>query len=257
MDSDYLAILEKILEIQYGLLNGHSLKAVLRHETRSIKRYSGADIVAIAIGEDNYANIDLTMDEDRVFSKMFRRYALSSNHIFLNQVMECCHHHYEGSRRYVVVDSLHKIFDGAFSKIKSLEFENEINFHKAYVFPIKGVHNKRIGFVLYVFNSETIANLENMSKLTTFFEKLVRPFYDLQLKTLRSKCVQIDDQMDLLTDKEKQITSRILNGTPYKQQIAIELDVTINTIKTHTKNIFSKYGVNSKIELQNKMIGNH
>jgi DNA-binding CsgD family transcriptional regulator len=254
MNSDYIAILEKILEMQYALLNGYSLRAVMRSETKSIKQYSGAGIVAVAMGEKNYANIDLAMDEKRIFSTMCRKYSLSSKHIYLNPVMEYCHHHYEGSRKYVVVDSIHKIFDGAFSKTKSLEFEKEIDFHKGYIFPIKSIRGKRIGFVLYIFNSETIPKLENMAKLTDFFEKLIRPFYDLQLQTLRSKCVQVDNQMEILTDKEKQIAFRILNGKPYKE-IAVELEVSINTIKTHTKNIFSKYVVNSKIELQNKMIG--
>lgn len=66
--------------------------------------------------------------------------------------------------------------------------------------------------------------------------------------------VQVDDQMQRLTQKEKEITQLVVLGKPYKV-IAEKLGISINTLKTHMKNVFSKYGVSSKIELHNRLTG--
>lgn len=51
-----------------------------------------------------------------------------------------------------------------------------------------------------------------------------------------------------LTDRENEIVDLLLSGRTYKM-IAEELYLSENTIKTHIKNIYSKYNVNSKAEL--------
>lgn len=248
-------LLERTVEMQYGIIDGRSLDLVLGGETKSLKKLSGANIIAVAMGEEDHLSIDMIMDEKGIFLSMLSKYGLRPKNIFLNKAMRNCANHYENGRSYLIVNSLRKIFDGTFTKIKSLEFEDEMDFHEAFVFPIRSKDDKRIGFILYVFNSAKTPNLVNMADLTVLFENLIRPFYDGELKTLRSKCVRVDNQMDILTDKEKQVASQILRAKAYKD-IALDLKITINTVKTHTKSIFNKYGVGSKIELQNKLMGN-
>lgn len=51
-----------------------------------------------------------------------------------------------------------------------------------------------------------------------------------------------------LTDRESQIAALLLKGRTYKM-IAVELDLSENTIKTHIKNIYSKFNIQSKTEL--------
>ena len=51
-----------------------------------------------------------------------------------------------------------------------------------------------------------------------------------------------------LTDRENEIVDILLNGRTYKM-IAEELYLSENTIKTHMKNIYSKYNVKSKTQL--------
>jgi DNA-binding CsgD family transcriptional regulator len=207
------------------------------------------------LGGEEFVDIELIMEEKRSFATLLREYKLISQHMFLNKFMRYYHNHYEGVREYLVIDSLHKIFDGTFTKTKSLELEETLNFCEAYTFPIRGKRSKKIGFVMYIFTHGAMPNIENMAQITSMLESLIRPFYNIETNTFHSKCVHIDNKMDILTEKEKQIVFRILHGRPYKE-IADELKVTINTVKTHTKNIFSKYGVNSKMELQNKMMKN-
>lgn len=53
-----------------------------------------------------------------------------------------------------------------------------------------------------------------------------------------------------LTKREKEVTKLILNGLSYAQ-IAGQLFITLETVKSHVNNIYKKSGVGSKIELSN------
>lgn len=55
-----------------------------------------------------------------------------------------------------------------------------------------------------------------------------------------------------LTSKEKQILKKLLAAKSYAE-ISEELNISVNTVKTHVKHIYSKYEVNSKLELANKV----
>jgi DNA-binding CsgD family transcriptional regulator len=59
--------------------------------------------------------------------------------------------------------------------------------------------------------------------------------------------------IDLLTARESEITALLLKGRTYKM-IANELYLSENTVKTHIKNIYSKFNIKSKVELVNLMM---
>lgn len=52
---------------------------------------------------------------------------------------------------------------------------------------------------------------------------------------------------NLLTDKEKQVLLTIESGSSYKE-VAHELNISLNTVKTHIKNIYRKLQAQSKTE---------
>ncbi|MEE9429706.1 MAG: response regulator transcription factor [Melioribacteraceae bacterium] len=58
---------------------------------------------------------------------------------------------------------------------------------------------------------------------------------------------------NLLTSKETEITNYVVDGLNYKM-IAANLDVSVNTIKFHIKNIYTKLHINSQAELVAKSI---
>lgn len=60
--------------------------------------------------------------------------------------------------------------------------------------------------------------------------------------------IKLTNKYPNLTDRENEIVDLLLTGRTYKM-IAEELYLSQNTIKTHIKNIYSKYNVNSKVEL--------
>lgn len=56
-----------------------------------------------------------------------------------------------------------------------------------------------------------------------------------------------------LTDREKEIAALLLQGKTYRM-IAGELNLSENTVKTHIKNIYAKYGIQSRTQLIKLML---
>lgn len=57
---------------------------------------------------------------------------------------------------------------------------------------------------------------------------------------------------ELLTRKELEVVHHLHNGLLYKE-IAVEMDIIIDTIKKHCKNIYKKLGVRNRTEAVNKV----
>lgn len=253
---DNIKLLKKIISLQFAVIEGNSLRTILRQETRFFVEESGASAIAVCVENEKKVDIELILEKKHKFLSLLTRYKLVKKHIELNKFMEQCHLHFSKSYEHVQLDSLQGLFDGHLSKKKTAQFEKEMNFEKALVYPMRNKHGKKIGLIIYLFSGDSQTNSKKLLELTEFFAILIRPFYDEKRQVLRAKCVQIDEKMQRLTDKEKLITQRVLLAKPYKV-IAKEMDISINTLKTHMKNIFSKYGVNSKIELHNKLSGGY
>ena len=61
--------------------------------------------------------------------------------------------------------------------------------------------------------------------------------------------------LDPLTDREHEVLQLILEGKTNKA-ISAELDISENTVKTHVKNIYSKYNVSSRAEIISTLLKN-
>jgi len=59
---------------------------------------------------------------------------------------------------------------------------------------------------------------------------------------------KIENVLQNLTDKEKEIALLLKEGH-YNQEIADKLNISINTVKSHIKNIYAKVGVKDKLSL--------
>lgn len=251
---DNLTILKKIISMQFAVIEGSNLKSILQKETPFFIQESGANIIAVCIENEQGVDIELILEEKQKFLALLSKYRLVAKHMELDKFIKQCNAHFVPSYEHAQLKSLHDIFDGNLSKKKTAEFEKEIDFDKAFLYPMRNNHGKKIGFIIYLYPKGSQNPNADLSQLTEMFAMLIRPFYDERRRVLRAKCVQIDDQMQRLTQKEKEITQLVILGKPYKA-IAENLGISINTLKTHMKNIFSKYGVSSKIELHNKLTG--
>ncbi|MBL0270381.1 MAG: response regulator transcription factor [Chitinophagaceae bacterium] len=62
------------------------------------------------------------------------------------------------------------------------------------------------------------------------------------------------EDSSLLTQREKEILKLLARGLRYKE-IATELTISIDTVRTHTRHIYEKLQVQSRIEAINKVMG--
>ncbi len=62
------------------------------------------------------------------------------------------------------------------------------------------------------------------------------------------------EDSSLLTQREKEILKLLARGLRYKE-IAAELTISIDTVRTHTRHIYEKLQVQSRIEAINKVLG--
>lgn len=64
------------------------------------------------------------------------------------------------------------------------------------------------------------------------------------------------DQADMLTPKERQILKALSKGLRYKE-IAAEMNISMETVRSHARNIYEKLHVQSRTEALNKIYGRH
>lgn len=62
------------------------------------------------------------------------------------------------------------------------------------------------------------------------------------------------EDSSILTQREKEILKLLARGLRYKE-IAAELTISIDTVRTHTRHIYEKLQVQSRIEAINKVLG--
>ena len=62
------------------------------------------------------------------------------------------------------------------------------------------------------------------------------------------------DEVDILTPKEKEILKALAKGLRYKE-IANEMNIGIETVRTHARKIYEKLQVQSRTEALNKVYG--
>jgi DNA-binding NarL/FixJ family response regulator len=70
------------------------------------------------------------------------------------------------------------------------------------------------------------------------------------LRALRSDVRQAADRtgpLDVLSRRERDVLTAMLAGAPAKQ-IADDLAISVDTVRTHTKSILAKLGVHSRLE---------
>ncbi|MEN8147229.1 MAG: LuxR C-terminal-related transcriptional regulator [Campylobacterota bacterium] len=255
MHIDQIRLLEKIIAIQSSIIEGGNIRSILHQESSFFLAESGADVIAVCLENEDGVEIELILEKRQHFLSLLNKYKLLPRHMELSKFIQQCNSHFSLSQEKVYLESLHAVFDGHLSKKKTAEFEEEIDFDHALLYPMCNKTGKKIGLIIYLFSKNGEGASDKLLQLTQMIEHVISPFYDEKRQTLHVKCIQIDEKMQRLTEKEKLITQRVLLAKPYKV-IAEELNISMNTLKTHMKNIFSKYGVSSKIELHHKLTGN-
>ena len=84
--------------------------------------------------------------------------------------------------------------------------------------------------------------------LHKLLSKMIKTNVIVNIMETKIGIINFPDGFDTLTEREKQIVELLLKGRTSKL-IAAELYISLNTVKTHIKNIYSKLGVRRKSDL--------
>lgn len=79
--------------------------------------------------------------------------------------------------------------------------------------------------------------------------------FDNMSQSQQTNIIQQIKTLDPLTVREQEVLQLILSGKS-NREIAEDLFISVNTVKTHARNIFSKYDVKSRVELISSLLKN-
>ena len=258
MSSENIQILHKIIDLQSCIINGRDINAILHKDKKFYQEMTQADIIAVYVNEHEKVNVEYIIENHHLFKDLVRKYIFSNHSISWNDFIQNCEEHFTLDKRYHHTKNLYDIFRGVISKKSAREFSKELHFKEGVMMPIYTFDNKEtIAHICFIYQKDArMIEIKNLEEIKILFQAFLRSLYDNQYNIMYSKCIRVDEHLKLLTEQEKRITKKVLEGKSYPE-IAEILNLSINTIKTHMKNIFNKYHVNSKIELFAKLNTHH
>jgi len=245
-------ILQKIIEFQSCIIEGKTIKSILHMNREFLLDKSDADVITLYMHEHGKVNPEYILEKGRDFEHLIHKYVFNKKSFKWEKFVENCNKYFASGLSHERVTELYQIFKGFMTKKDVDAFSKELGIHSAVIIPIYAFGDKEIiGYCCFVYRTHIELDMEKVRSIQIMFQTLLRPLYDKKYNTIYSKCIRIDEHMSFLTDKEKQIVKKVLAGMSYAE-IAGLSNISINTLKTHMKNIFNKYAVTSKIELFNK-----
>ncbi|MDX1959155.1 MAG: response regulator transcription factor [Leptospiraceae bacterium] len=108
----------------------------------------------------------------------------------------------------------------------------------------------KFGATGYMFKNE-IYYLDSTIDILLAGEASITPLIALRIVQSFKESAKSSEEFEPLTSREMQILKELSNGYPLKQ-ISETLDISINTIRVHIRNIYKKLEVNNQIQLLKK-----
>ena len=247
------ALNKRIILIQSCLIAGHSFRAIMHHQTGFIQQATGADLMAMCIEQKQQLGMEFLGPSKRAVLTLLKKYKIRAQSLRLEKFL----HHYHSDLlthgHVLEVHSLEKVFEGLLSKDQCHAFSKELGFKSAFIHSLFSFEEVHIGYVVYFYLRDHIPNASSLEAITVLLQTIIRPLYEPGTETFYSKCIRLSNQeLEMLTLTEKRILRQLIKAKT-NADIAEQMHLSINTIKTHTKHIFSKLNVNSKLELFNKL----
>jgi len=245
-------MLQKIIEFQSCIIEGKSIKSILHNNKDYFLTTSHADVITLYMHEHGKVKPEYILSKNREFEHLINKYLFDKKNFKWEKFVQNCNDYFALHLEHERVTDFYQIFKGFMTKKDIEVFSETLEIKSAVILPIYAFGDKEImGYSCFVFRTDTEVDHDAMHALQMMFQTLMRPLYDKKYNTIYSKCIRIDENMGMLTTKEKEVVKKVLAGVSYAE-ISELLNISMNTLKTHMKNIFNKYAVTSKIELFNK-----
>jgi len=251
MSTENTEILYKIIELQACIIQGRDINTMLHKDKAFYHTHTKADIISIYVNENEKVNVEYIMEDHHEFKDLIEKYLFSETSISWDKFMQNCENHVSLDKHYHHVDSLYEMYKDLIAQKNARALSKELPIEDAIIMPLFSFdHKETIGYVCFMFQQKVEIERPSLEEIRIIFEAILRPLYDDHFSIIYSKCVRVDEHLKLLTEQERRITKKVLEGRSYPE-VAELLNLSINTVKSHMKNIFKKYNVKSKIELYN------
>ena len=250
-------ILHRIINLQSCIIQGRNINAMLHKDKSFYKKKTKADFIAIYVNENDHLKLEYVLEDHHQFHDLAEKYIFSHNNLPWNDFIKHCHLHFNSNNTFYRTSNFGELFQGLISQKKADDLAKELKLKDTITMPMHDFDAKEvIGYICFMFQKEVNIDIEELEETKIIFQTILQPLHDSHHNIFYTKCIRVDDEFKLLTEQEKRIVKKVLNGKSYPE-IAECVNVSINTVKTHMKNIFNKYHVNSKIELYKKLNGIH
>jgi len=245
-------ILHKIIELQACIIEGRTVKAIMHKNNHYFLEKSNADFITVYMHDHDILKPEFILEKEFLLSHLLKKYIFNKKNFKWKKFVANCTKLLNPGMKYAKFTERYQLFKGCLNKRESISFTEELEMKSGIIMPLLAFDYKEIiGYACFIFQSDIDPDIEKITQVKTMIETILRPLYDKENNTLYNKCIRIDEEMRFLTKQEKTIVKQVLTGAPYTD-VAKSLNISINTLKTHMKNIFNKSNVTSKIELFNK-----
>ena len=248
-----LEILDRIVKVQGCIIQGKHLKALLHKDRDFYLDKTNADVVTLCMNKQEKVYPEYVIEKHRLFAHLLHKYIFNNKTLSWDTFVQSHFQRFMSSKKCFQTSDIYDVFKGILTKREATSFNEELEMKHTIMMPMYDYERKdTIGIVCYVFCKDAEIDFDKLHNIKDLFQTLLQPLYNNETNIVHQRCVRVDPLLALLTDQEKRIAKKVLEGKPYAE-IAKILNISINTLKTHMKNIFAKYEVNSKIELFNKL----
>jgi len=248
-------LLKKTILVQSCLIAGHCIEAIFRTESEYLLGESNANLMALCSYHKDHLNLEFILDRHGIIHDFLKRYHVQAHTLVLETLKENNEKYFKQEHEYREVDTIQDLLVDSMPKHKIKYFEEMHKFTKLITYPLKSTETQNtIGYLLFGYLDNREPNKDAMDNIKKMVEQVINPFHDAKTHTFRSRCIQVVTDVPMLTSKERHVLKYLLSANSYSQ-IADKMHISVNTVKTHIKNIYAKYDVSSKLELANKING--
>lgn len=242
----------KIIQIQSCLIQGHSFQAIMKAQTAFFEQATNASIMAICLNHHQQLRIDFLGTAKKQVLTLLKKYQVQPRALKFDNFLT----HYRSDLltkgKVLEIHSLEMLFHGLLTQSQYQQFEKEVGFNSVVFCPIFSYDEAHIGYVLYLYLAQPSTDESDLKAMTALIQTIVRPLYEPSTQTFYSQCYRVTNYLLNLTAMEKRVLRQLMHAKQSKD-IAAEMHISMNTVKSHTKNIYAKLEVNSKMELFNKL----
>ena len=248
-----IEMLQQTINIQSCLMSGHSIEAIFRNESSFIFDETGAEMGALCTFNHNLLQLEFMIEKKNIFHHFLKSYGLHSDTLVLETIGKKLINSVKQEHEYIRKNNIEEFFIDSVSKDKIKHLQNLNKITESLILPIFSFEDRLIGCLYLCFTENEQIDVERLLDIRKMMQTVIRPFYDEKTRRFTSKRIEMNRDIPILTNKEKHVLKKLLSAKSYSE-IADELNISVNTVKTHVKHIYAKYEVKSKLELANKIL---